>query len=747
MVITLLVKIGAIHGRSASVGPRLDRRARLRLLSSPQVATPADCRYFNSFVTLNGNLFKIHAKRLRFFRCWCKITFVGSFVVASAAQYVFDASGENPTAVGTYYYRYTEHDLLTYGLTPQEVASAGGISAVRSMDVADLAPYAGSAFEYSGQIALNARVSSATVDGLYEYNYSYLADLGAAGGGGANTWSNETVETRPDGSSCTVFTNSVCETLLTDLADASGNHWVTYNEYGTDAYDAYLLVKTADPSAIDMTCTGDGQLFPWGGGAGGPIAIGAGGPLAAGNGTFTFDASPQGYDPSNPELGVQYNSTGLIQEYAYGSSTTAGETNSGNALGCLQSQSLVDGTSGSPVEIDSYQYYAHSGSVAVGNGETVSVTVYPTASTTDYPVAGEGGNETDYNYTWWDLPGTDTPSAQVQQETTALPIVTTAQNGPGGTTHWTEKEVFDASGDLIWQEDADGNLTYNAYDSVTGLLTETIADVSVDPRPTDSGIPDPPEAIPSTGINATTDYRYDPLGRQTQELDPEFTDDAGDLVRTATETRYIDTPAQSGNRRGRRWAGHGGPHGQRLRGRYAGHRQPLFRGGVRPGQPDHRGGSNLEGRISDDIQAEDGTATTIADTTLADLSSTSFASNSTSYPWSRWTHDDYNPQSGQLVDEKVYSRIAGSVYSETQYGYDSLGRENRLVDPSGDITRTVYDARGLTLSVYVGTADAGATDTDPTGGRWGCPPSTRPTTCCRWSPTSTTTALAAATAT
>ena len=74
-----------------------------------------------------------------------------------------------------------------------------------------------------------------------------------------------------------------------------------------------------------------------------------------------------------------------------------------------------------------------------------------------------------------------------------------------------------------------------------------------------------------------------------------------------------------------------------------------------------------------------------------------------------------------MIDEKVYSNIADSVYSETEYGYNSVGEENRVVDASGDITRMVFDPRGLTLSIYVGTADAGATDTDPTGGRVGLP--------------------------
>ena len=122
--------------------------------------------------------------------------------------------------------------------------------------------------------------------------------------------------------------------------------------------------------------------------------------------------------------------------------------------------------------------------------------------------------------------------------TTVLPIVSTTQNGPGGTTPWTTEEYFDPSGEVVWQKDEDGYLTYNAYDSVTGLVTETIADAG-----SGSGLTPPSGwSFIDTGINAETDYLYDPLGRLTQTLGPQYVDATGDTVRTATWTSYIDTP-------------------------------------------------------------------------------------------------------------------------------------------------------------------------------------------------------------
>ncbi len=75
-------------------------------------------------------------------------------------------------------------------------------------------------------------------------------------------------------------------------------------------------------------------------------------------------------------------------------------------------------------------------------------------------------------------------------------------------------------------------------------------------------------------------------------------------------------------------------------------------------------------------------------------------------------------QSGLLSEARVRginSTGTGPGYTATDYGYDAMGRCNRVQDPVGDITRTVYDARGNVLSTWMGTNDTGATDADPTG--------------------------------
>jgi len=52
-------------------------------------------------------------------------------------------------------------------------------------------------------------------------------------------------------------------------------------------------------------------------------------------------------------------------------------------------------------------------------------------------------------------------------------------------------------------------------------------------------------------------------------------------------------------------------------------------------------------------------------------------------------------------------------YAQTTYGYDVMDRQNRVVDPSGTITRTYFDARGQVLSRWVGTDDTGMPDEEP----------------------------------
>ena len=88
---------------------------------------------------------------------------------------------------------------------------------------------------------------------------------------------------------------------------------------------------------------------------------------------------------------------------------------------------------------------------------------------------------------------------------------------------------------------------------------------------------------------------------------------------------------------------------------------------------------------------------------------------------------------GQLIEQDAYTSLSGLTYSSanaivasaspasntasgnydaTHDSYDSRGRLNRVVDPNGTITRTVYDGLGRVTSTYVGTDDT------PASGFW-----------------------------
>ena len=58
-----------------------------------------------------------------------------------------------------------------------------------------------------------------------------------------------------------------------------------------------------------------------------------------------------------------------------------------------------------------------------------------------------------------------------------------------------------------------------------------------------------------------------------------------------------------------------------------------------------------------------------------------------------------------MIDTQSYTAIQESVFNETFYRYNTMGEQSEVLDPTGDITETNYNALGLTASVYVGTSD------------------------------------------
>ena len=269
----------------------------------------------------------------------------------SATTAAYDAATAAWNVTGIDYYRYTG-DHLSLALTPQgaanaiaaaQLTAADPLNALRGMDSGWLGQYAAATFQYNTIRQVRA-ASVATVGGLRQYSYTYGADMNF----GFNStslqdtdwygqWYTSTCETRPDGTTLMVFSNAVGETMLTDLASAPGagtvQHWVNYSSFG--AYNtpyAGMIIETVQPSAVNMT-----------------VVSAAGEP---------------GYDSSQSDLGVQlYATQGLITDYTFATSTSSNlsDTTAGNVAGYLQSTSIQNGTSGTPVPQEAYTYYVAHG--------------------------------------------------------------------------------------------------------------------------------------------------------------------------------------------------------------------------------------------------------------------------------------------------------------------------------------------------------------------------------------------------
>lgn len=322
--------------------------------------------------------------------------------------------------------------------------------------------------------------------------------------------------------------------------------------------------------------------------------------------------------------------------------------------------------------------------------------INPVAAKLVYPVLGapdEEASKTAYGYTWY-LDGLGMPTFQILQQTTTLPEVSEAQNGTGES--YVEKTVYDVFGQPVWLMNGRGVITYKAYEEATGALRQVIQDVDTTRM---TGVPLGWETLPGFGLHLVTDYISDSLGRVVQERGPwhevqiDLRDTSATPVRRVQYTVYNDVAHEV----------------RRAQGYMTGQ-------GVTPdlqvvgGVSLTRLGAN--GQVTDEIVS----SRTCGCGPL---------SNSEALPqekWSRWAHFMYDAW-GRSVGIRVYHSIPasgegemGTNYLETSVSYDIMGRINRTVDATQTIDRRVFDVRGLVVEDWVGTNDAGATESDPAGG-------------------------------
>ncbi|MGQ9591806.1 MAG: hypothetical protein ACUVYA_16120, partial [Planctomycetota bacterium] len=391
----------------------------------------------------------------------------------------------------------------------------------------------------------------------------------------------------------------------------------------------------------------------------------------------------QSYDSAAHTVTVRA-SQGLVETFAY------------DMYGNLTERRAKQGSSGSAYLQETIAYGT---SVALGSSTVyypTSTKVYPAETTSD-----AGWKKTTRSYVFYpdsnDLDGdsnTSEPSFAVNDLTITHPAVAGGENGSGVSA--THKYYFNSLGQLQWEKDELGSITYREYHTDAsgpdlGTLTREIRDLD-----TDDFSPAPPtEYRNSEGLSLETTYAYEADGKLSEVVDPSgrrqvryttqflWQPSANDpaLPRTVVLTYpHIEAEGEG--------AGKYGPVSIRV--------------------------FDLDGRLVDEALGDpsyrsdpdpaadfDGEAPTLETAFVGDLyERTSYVyANGQKTQEIRWT-DAGDPEADLYV---------------TELAYDVVGRLARLKDPLGTITRTTYTARGQVRSRWVGTNDRDWPYGDPPG--------------------------------
>ena len=386
---------------------------------------------------------------------------------------VKDASG---TTIDTNYYRYYTSGTgtsgkmkYTFGAADYARLTAALGTGVDSLTDAQVDDYADRYFQYdsSGRATsvTSAGAGDSTGTGQGTATYGYTPNS-AAGLADPNVWKNKAVETLPDGSTNTVYTNGSGQVMLRVFTDPASNVWRWYTKY--DA--AGRPVLAAGPSVVTGFSESYADLVN----------------VISGNAAYLSD------------------SAGLVTVYTYGATTTATTSTAGDALGYLKEVDLKQGETGTAVPQSVLAYIKNTVS---------SVDFFNLASSTVYRNDnGTGGQTTSNAYTY--VSGTN----QIASTVATLPIVTTAQNGSNAAT--TTTTVSDAFGRPVWTKDQAGVISYAQYDTLTGAAVKTITDVDTTQTGTFANLPSGWTTPAGAGLHLTTTYEVDALGRATKVTAP-----------------------------------------------------------------------------------------------------------------------------------------------------------------------------------------------------------------------------------
>ena len=447
---------------------------------------------------------------------------------------------------------------------------------------------------------------------------------------------------------------------------------------------------------------------------------------------------------------------GLIEVTNYYTTTTADETTAGCVVGYVASTQLMHGyADANPVTLTSTTYLAHN----PGWGTPVVVE----ASTTEYAaVAEQQPRTTNYSYTWYP------DSAQMASRTLVRPAVAPAQNGSGQSD--TETTFYDLWGLERYTKDGSGCINYSEYDSVTGAMTLSVIDADTTTTMVDTLAP------ASVGTAVTYSFTVQSNSQTVTASYPANTSDTatdivaalilawntanhdGETLRThvvasGTDTlvltvdqygdtfqlsslshvsRGLATPA--GTRLGLTtsrtvdWLGRitseTDPNGNVTYYRYSDsqteHATLIFPGWHETSSGHYGTTGPVQEMREDRSQqyteqatfAYPGITNTEPSTgdTLGDLLSLSRSLiNTCGQVTQSRSYYNFDDISGYSTDLDLGTT---ANYYVTAFSYDALGRQNRVLSPTGTLSRVVFDDQSRVASTWVGTDDT------PTDGTW-----------------------------
>jgi RHS repeat-associated protein len=585
--------------------------------------------------------------------------------------------------------------LLKFVVLPASYNQLAAVANPLTASDATVSMYADYFYVYDS----NNRVVSETVkQGSQNYAFSAVTSGNTQG---YNSWATKTVETLPDGNQNIVYANYAGQTMLkvfqqpgSSSSSSSGsssspsvNQWCTYYKYDSNAN----LILQANPSAVLGFDETKADLVNWQGNTAQYLKNNAG--LIN---TFTYD--PVSLEKSG-EL-VQQGQLGapiIVRQYQYTSCCNpAASSNSSSSAGSSSSSS---GSSSAPFTQPCVYFlsklieYPDDGSGASSSSSSSSGASGTANGNTRQIV-------TTYSYTFW------RGTCAVQQKTTTWPVIPTSQNGSGVAAQ--KLEYFDTYGNLLWSMDERGFITGFTYDIPTGALSRRIDDVDTTQVAAPAGWLTPSGG----GLHLITDYQFDAQGRTTQVLGPVHTIDIGGVatsIRRAEWTVYQDAIFQA-------WQGQG--------------YQKASDGSYMLINPVSISIADAQGRVTDEIKAVRYAAGTSSSSSSSSISASApvlspgrltALDNFPQSSYVRWTTTQYS-DCCFVASRRAYKLIpaigtgfSGTNYDETDFGYDLMKRQNRVVAPGGTITRMVFDAVGRRIGTWMGTNDTGATATNPAG--------------------------------